>query len=336
MSLHMNESEAIFHGRIKQCHVQRERMAELISYYQQGNAILLSSTEELTDLQDALEQDKLNFSNDMVIDMIIEYVQQQRDDNDFGQILQKLKIASIDDHCSPGLAYPKYSDDSYYIEISQDISKRMRLLGDLLAVLFMLEESLQSDEEQALSVLLQASRQRYLEGEEFPPAYNIAQLLMAKCDQQYGDNFTDRYVAYAREIYEMAMAFLIGHEIGHHFYGHTVQKPALGEKSQIAELKADGFALDFAFCYLKSAYFNENHVYGIHMFTGVYIPLLASQQLCNNIFLGTNSHPALITRLVGVQRGLHKIIDESAWRETQHYRNTLCQLIDFPLNSIQN
>ena len=107
-------------------------------------------------------------------------------------------------------------------------------------------------------------------------------------------------------------------------------------KTDIAELKADGFALDFAFCYLKSAYFNENHVYGIHMFTGVYIPLLASQQLCNNIFLGTNSHPALITRLVGVQRGLHKIIDESAWRETQHYRNTLCQLIDFPLNSIQN
>jgi hypothetical protein len=57
-------------------------------------------------------------------------------------------------------------------------------------------------------------------------------------------------------------------------------------KSQMAELMADSFAIKFAFKYMGNAYPNDENLYGIHFFAGVYLPLIASAKICKNVFEG--------------------------------------------------
>lgn len=327
----MDESNEIFNDRISKAHVQREEFEEFVSLCKTGKAISGMSLEELNLFCSELEKDQVSFSNDMVVDMIIDFVRKNTKDDKLLKIFQHMKIAVVDDSNNIiSRAYPKYIDGSYYIEIGEDIDKRIRLLSDIFALLFMCNEcDKHKGEYLIIPKLLTVCKDRYIKNDELTNDFNDIQIKLMLWDAFYNEGFTDRFVAYSREINEMALAFLVGHEIGHHYYGHTEKKPKSGNDSKIAELKADGFALEFAVEYLQSAYKNDDDIYGIHFFAGVYLPLIVSAVLSEDICEDDMNHPAIIKRLVGVQRGLKKIIEISAWNEVQEYRRLLLDIIEF-------
>jgi hypothetical protein len=305
-------------------------MEEFSRLCKEGKAISGIREEELDSLVQDLADDKLDYSNDTVIDMIIKDVLKNPTDEKLATILQNTKIGNIDNNGIVGIAYPKYIDDTYYIEIGEETERRIRLLSDVFAVLFMFNEKLCDTEYAILWNLLVATKNRYDVNEEFTDDFSMVQIYMIRYDKLYKNNFTDKYVAYSRKIHEMAMAFLVGHEIGHHYYGDTVIKPEPGLKSQMAELMADSFAIEFAFKYMGNAYPNDENLYGIHFFAGVYLPLIASAKICKNVSEDSENHPAIVKRLVGVQRGLKKILASEAWEETKRYRDCLMKLVEFP------
>ncbi len=327
----MNEADEVFNVQISMAHVQREKMEKFAQLCKEGKAISGISEEELASIIQDLNNDEVSYSNDMVVDMIIKYVLENTNEEKLTTILGNIKIANVERKEVIGSAYPQYMDGSYYVEIGEDIEKRICLLSDVFAVLFMFNEKLVGMENVILCELLKATKNRYFMNEEFTEDFNSVQVYMMICDNTYKDDFTDRYIAYAREIYEMAIAFLIGHEIGHHYYGDTIGKPKQGMERKIAELKADAFALDFAFKYLENSYPNKENIYGIHFFAGTYVPLIASASICKNIFEDGENYPSILKRLLGVQKGLQKILTLTSWEETKKYRDFLLKIIQFPL-----
>lgn len=331
----MSESDDIFLSRAKEAHIQYERTKALFEKCHNGDAFSGISEQEEQSLLDELANDSLTFSNDMLIDMILNSVRGSSIDEQLLDIINKLKINNISDGGAVvGRAYPKYADGSYYIEIGRDIDKRIQILSDLFAVFFMYNENLNRIESIVLIKLLTANLQRYIKNEESNDFFNAVQKGVIFCDIISDNGFAEKYVSYSREIQEMAMAFLLGHEIGHHYFGHTSRKndPEDVEPDiwKLKELKADSFGVEFAFNYLKNSYKSNESKYGIHQFAGLFIPLIASAPLNEkNKLEDTGIHPSLLKRMVLVQRMLGKMLDEKGFSEVKKMVITLCDMIDF-------
>jgi hypothetical protein len=324
----MDEAKDVFNNRISSPHIQRKEMNEFVALLKEGKAISGLSEHEVNSILLELQNDKVLYSNDMVVDMIIGYVAKENQNTKLLKIIKRIHAAIVNDKNIVGRAYPRYSDNSYYIEIGKDIDKRIRLLSDLLAVIFMTKEkNKHKEEKKILPKLLEVCKHRYADNIENLDEFDLIQKQLILLDRFYGNRFTDRYVQYSREINEMALAFFIGHEIGHHYYEHTSEKLSTELERKLAELQADEFALCFSFQYLQTAYKNIDNVYGIHFFVGIYLPLIASTGLCKSICKDDASHPSIIKRLLGVQRGLKKKIDKTAWNNVQEYRRVLLKNI---------
>lgn len=333
----MKYSKEVFNDRIKEAHIQREEVRLFNQLCQEGKAISGLEKEEYEALLKDLDNDNVEYSNDMVIDMILGYVIKSTSDLKLKGILENIKIANISgDDSIIGRAYPKYLDGSYYIEVGRDIEKRIRLLSDIFAVLFMFNEKLKVIEYLVLHELLNANIQRFNKNEENNDSYNKVQLNMIYCDKVIGDGFSDKYVAYAREIYEISIAFFVGHEIGHHYYGHTDKDSKSITKDKIKELMADSYGIGFAFDYLESAYANSKRSYGIHQFAGIYIPLIVSSYLCDDIFEDKKSHPSIVKRLLGVQMRLQELLDEEGYQEVEKYILELYEIIEYRKKFFKN
>ena len=86
------------------------------------------------------------------------------------------------------------------------------------------------------------------------PEYGYAQYWMKFVDDNFDKNFTDLLVYYGREIYEMAVAFIFGHELGHHFLGHTeTDNISNRDNSWDKEYEADQFGIKFALEYMRAS-----------------------------------------------------------------------------------
>ncbi len=313
----MSEAGYIFNARKKEAHIQFEEMNKFIKLCEEGKAISGISEKEEKELISELEKDVVNYSNDMVVDMIIDYVIKTTEDERLFEILQNIRIANIDEDNITGRSYPKYYDGSYYIEISRKMDRQIRLLSDFFAVFYMSNKNLTFIENLILDELLNVNLQRFNSDTDNTEEYNEVQIHMMCCEKLLESDFTEKYIAYAREINEMALAFLVGHEIGHHYLGHTDYDNANKEDDKIKELKADEYGIEFAFEYLKSAYPNDESRYGIHHLAAVYIPLIVSVHFCNNIFEEGEKHPSIIKRLIGVQIKLKKMLDEDGFYNVQ-------------------
>lgn len=329
----MSESKEVFVGRIKERHIQLEEMKKFYELCHRGMAILGVTEEEQMDLINSLENDNVEHSNDMVIEMILDFVMKISKEEKLLQILRKIRVANIEDNSIVGRSYPKYFDNSYYIEIGRKMERQIRLLSDVFAVFFMYNEEPTFLEKIILKELLKANLQRFKEDKEHNHDYGEVQLHMMYCDKFMEHGFTDKYIAYAREIHEVALAFFIGHEVGHHYLGHTDPENTVQDDNKIKELKADCYGIDFAFQYLKSAYSNEEESYGIHQLAAVYIPMVVSAYFCDNIFDEGNTHPSVIKRLLGVQLKLKRILDNKGFNEVQKYIANLYETIEFPITS---
>lgn len=329
--LNMSEAREVFDERKGEAHIQFEETRKFFELCQEGKAISGITEEEQIKLIEDLENDSVNYSNDMVIDMIIDYVIAITKEEKLLEILKNIKVGNIDDENIIGTSYPKYYDGSYYIEIGRKMERQIRLLSDVFAVLYMFNEKLSCIEYSILYKLLMVNLQRFNNDEEYTEDYNEVQSYMISYDNLLQSDFTDKYVAYAREIHEMAIAFFIGHEIGHHYYGHTEkQVDKIQEDSRIKEIKADSYGMEFAFEYLKSAYPCDEERYGIHQFAAVYIPLIVSMRFCEDILKDGAKHPSIIKRLLGVQKKLEKEIDKEGFEEVQKDISKLCEIIKIP------
>ena len=155
-------------------------------------------------------------------------------------------------------------------------------------------------------------RDRFQTASDETKEYNEIQYDMAQYEKS-GNNFTDVYITYSREINEIALATLIGHEIGHHYLGHTDSDNENSENAKIKELKADEFGIEFAFRYLESAYSNDTSSYSIHQLVAIYVPLIVSVQMVGksefNIFKDQKEHPAIIKRIAKINLTLSKVLD---------------------------
>lgn len=328
----MSTSEDMFKDRIvTDLHIQREEVNNWYKAFQDGKFIIGISEDELQKLLQDLNNDCVNRSNDMVIEMIINNVMENTNNTRLKKILENIHIANIaNDNSVLGKAYGKYYDGSYYVEIGRNISKKMILLSDLFAVLFMYKEDIGIIEKILLDELLDANIQRLKTDQEFNENFNSVQLRMILFEQMSGNNnFTDNYVANTREIYETAMAFFIGHEIGHHFLGHTDPSIPNEQDPKIKEILADFFGVDFSFKFLQRAYFNDKGSYGIHQFAGILIPIIVSKYFCNDIFSDDLTHPSIIKKFYFIQRKLKTKLTETAWKDVEHYINKLFEIVPF-------
>lgn len=313
----MSEARDVFNDRKKEVHIQREEMHNFLKLCQEGKAISGISEEEQKELICNLEKDTVSYSNDMVIDMIIDYVIKETEDEKLLRILENIKIANIDEDHIIGKSYSKYFDGSYYIEIGRKMDRQIRLLSDLFAVFYMFNENVTFNEKLILYELLKVNLQRFNLDTEYTEDYNEVQIHMMLCDNLLESDFTDNYVAYAREINEMALAFLVGHEIGHHYLGHTDCTNMNKEDDKIKELKADNYGIEFAFEYLKCAYQKDEARQGIHQLSAVYIPLIVSVHFCNDIFKDGEKHPAIFKRLLEVEVKLKELLNKDRFYNVQ-------------------
>lgn len=173
----MHESDEVFYNRIDESHVQFEETKKLLEKCRNREMVTgLSQIEEQSILND-LRQDELVYSNDMIIDWVIRAVRKSSNDDKLNELLDKLKVSNISDNVI-GRAYQQYSDGSYYIEIGREMYKRLLILSDLLAVLFMQEEELTKDESFILEILLKVNLERYDKNEDITYAYSLAQRLI--------------------------------------------------------------------------------------------------------------------------------------------------------------
>lgn len=327
----MSESRDIFRNRIDKIHVQREEMNDFYKLVQEGCAISGLDDVELDKLIEDLNNDCVVRSNDMVIEMIIDDVMKNNNDTVLNKLLQNINIGYVSNDMEViGRAYPKYFDESYYIEVGENICKKMLLLSDIFGVLFMPKNSSNFIEKIILEELLHSTIIRFQSGDEYPQPFNQVQLHMISYDKlSMNGCFTDHYVAYSREIYEMALAFFIGHEIGHHYLKHTDKSIKNEQQPKVKELMADLFAVDFAFKFMQNSYFSDNGFYGIHQFCGVFVPLIASSCFCKNIFEDDKNHPSIVHRIHVIQQKVKGKICEDAWTDVNEYISNLMTLIRF-------
>lgn len=204
------------------------------------------------------------------------------------------------------------------------------LLSDLFAIFFMYKKDIESTEKSLLDELLYANTQRFHTNEDTNESYNLVQIKTMIFHRMAGnDNFTNKYVAYAREIYEVSIAFFIGYEIGYHYYEHTNPSVKSSQDVKIKEYMADDYGVNFAITYLQSLYANDDNRYGIYQFAGIDIPLIASSYFCDDILLDGETHPAIAKRFCKIQKYLKIKIEKKAYQEVENYIGELYKTIKF-------
>ena len=299
----MRESMNVFNDRIDKIHIQRDEINEFNKLYQEGKFFPGIKKEEFEKLLSDLDNDRVEYSNDMIIEVIIKNVREHTNDLRLKDILENINIANISNSPIIASAYPKYYDGP-------------------------VETSL-------LNELLNANIVRFNNNEKFNEISNIIQMKMIDFNKSKGnDDFTDNYVTCTLEIYEMAIATLIGHEIGHHYFMHTDENIKNNEDNKIKEFKADCYGVDFSIDYLQSAYKNNKSAYRIHQFAGIYIPLIASSCFCDNIFEDGKKHPSIKKRLDNIQIKLGERLDEKEHQKVNKYISKLCEIIKLGENVI--
>lgn len=253
-----------------------------------------------------------------------------------GELLDNIQIAYItDDNGIIASAYPKYSDGSLYVEIGSKIKERIFILADLFAIQFLKNESLNEREYFLLDSLQKSNVERYISNSKITDNYNRIQISILIHEKLVGsEKFSDNYVAYSREIYEMALAFLIGHEIGHHHYGHTDWNAKNEDDPKLKELKADLFGIEFAMTYLKNSYPSDEKRYGLHQFAGIYIPIIASAELCSNIFEDGKCHLSIYKRIEIINHKLEQIIDSESFESIRGYIFQLLNDVQFERHAL--
>lgn len=257
------KAQKLFEEKIDKRHIQREEVEMLLEKIKIGEAISLSAPEDIARLKHDLDMDKLVYSNDMVLDMVLDKVRKHTQDSDVRDFIDSVKIGNIQDFIS-GSAYQKCSDNSHYSELGLYFLQTIQYVSDIAASLFINEEIKINPLHSYALLKMNLALVEAIDNKEdvlYIPEYGYAQYWMKFVDDNFDKYFTDLLVYYGREIYEMAVAFILGHELGHHFLGHTeTDNISNRDNSWDKEYEADQFGIKFALEYMRASIEEEDYV----------------------------------------------------------------------------
>ncbi len=260
--------------RTKMKMVQKEKLERLIAYAKNNNLPLGASEERLTALLNSLENDEQNlqYSNDTEIDMIISKVCVYTNNENLRSFLRTIKAENLTliDIVLRGFqseriqawAYPS-NDDSHGVIATRLLLKKLEQLSNVASTIFLRDYFRLENTCTAVSQFLVSTVYAYDHDsdEDFDETYAYAQGLLTEADQNQA-HFTDYLVYFAREVYESAVAFIVGHEIGHHFLGHVgnLLKQDISDynNNHIEEFSADDFGVYFTVKYMQACLFEGN------------------------------------------------------------------------------
>lgn len=321
----MTASKDFFYRRIDKDHVQYSQMEDFLNKCKNGEAISGLGKGELEQLVSDLSNDDVNYSNDMVIDMILKCLVKNTEDNKLKKLLNHINAGNVNYNNIIATSYNKFYDGSSYFEIGRDIDKKVRLFCDLVATFVFSQEKLADKEENVLVQrilweLMIANIDRVRKNEEYTNEYGLVQLIMMKCDMVLKGGFTDRYVKISREMNEVALCFLLCHEIGHLYYEH--EKCNDSSKNKDMEFLADEFAVERVFEYIKWGFQQEE----VYLFIAVYIIFFVSSFYCDMNKEQVN-HASLNRRTENINSIMEGKLDENIYDLVVNYINAMRVLI---------
>lgn len=281
--------------------------------------------EEIDKLLESLRIDEkeLLYSNDSIVDMIVKDIIQFAAENDiYKRFLTKVDVES--QFGSRSMASTSgLENGKFKISAGEEFFTAIQTVSDIAGMLPLLEEFPDSQWKCcdfyiqfpiALTKLLDNPLMKLTDNKN----YVSSNQLLKNIDENIYSNFCDYLLYYGREICEVAMASLIGHEIGHNYLGHLSSKTqghlnleCLHEldnenDSWIMEYNADAFGIDFAIRYIVSSLKKGNNFefplkynvfYAIdYRLLGLPILLLASENYNKKGAEGDDRHPPLVKR----------------------------------------
>lgn len=281
--------------------------------------------EEIDKLLESLRIDEkaLLYSNDSIVDMIVKDIIEFAAENDiYRRFLTKVDVESQFGNRSMA-STSGLENGKFKISAGEEFFTAIQTVSDIAGMLPLFEEFPDSQWKCydfyiqfsiALTKLLDNSLMKLTDNKN----YVYSNQLLKDIDEKIYPNFCDYLLYYGREICEVAMASLIGHEIGHNYLGHLSGKAqghlnleCLHELdnenySWIMEYNADAFGIDFAIRYIVSSLkkgnnfefpLKDNVFYAIdYRLLGLPILLLASENYNKKGAEGDASHPPLVKR----------------------------------------
>lgn len=318
-----SDAEIKFEMEITKKRVHQEILEAMLEKVDRDEAIILFELDEVEQIIHDLKKTDSPYSNDEQLDMIVDKVQRYTNDDKLKKLIKMGKIANIQVFTGAH-AHQRLPDGSYYTDVSQIFLDVIRQVSDIAACLFIQDViNLKPIHMEVLLNYMYALVEalEYRESEMYVPEYGNVQCCMKIIDDNLNEPFSDLLIYYGREIYEMAMAYIIGHEIGHHYLGHT-------EKNNInqcydylgKEYAADQFGLKFSLEYMWASIresdemLSDNYKY-IHedvryRILGVFVALISSRIYSKDSVIETKKHPSLQNRKEKVWEYINSCFDE--------------------------
>lgn len=309
------DSEYIFNNLKQTSHLQLEMIKQLITDH---NDCEILNKNELEEIVRQLENDKLYYSNDTIVDYIMTKVFEATQNEEKKDVIRKTRIMvdSKSDEVKYAKAYQEYDDESYLVHIGKDMYSKLELISFIIGnIVMLMNVNLTQSERILLHMILEIN---LLQITDLNIGADKIDELLYLHDKSVNADFSSLYAKYTNEVFEVALSFLIGHEIGHHYYydtrnkydrlieGGNNQNPILSpEDPRTCELVADEFAVVFTFEYILGN--NGKEEVKVHQGCAIFATFIASALLCNPLLTG-EKHPSLLLRMHMVKEQWKKIL----------------------------
>ena len=246
--------------------IQLNEIYDLINYAKKNNLPLAVPEEELQNLIERLKKDSKNlkYSNDDFIDMVIDKVQRNTKNSALSEFLKTVNIKNIPLGRMNACAY--YSaGEKHEVKADCKFLRSFQQLSDIAGVILIYDICREKTDEllcnfylQYLAALVYAFDNKL--NENYEPSYQYAEYLLSKVDEKR-KNFSDCMMYFSREVFESALAFIVGHEIGHHYNGDIEQliiRNFSPDEYKTREYAADDFGVIFALEYMNASISDGN------------------------------------------------------------------------------
>lgn len=324
----MNIAKEVFYGMNEVDNIQLDFLKEAIRKNEDKCIINLKEIEEVIDM---VSNDELDYSNETSIDMIIKGIVNNTSNNELKELLENtfVVVGTVKKDVM-ARAYPRYEDNSYLVELGRDICLDMNNMADILACIILIREY-KNKHMEILHLLLEYNLKKLGQDND-----QINQQIDALVYNYGDDEFLELYVKVSREIIEVANAFLVGHEIGHHYYGHTTNRYnelvsfndleseiESADDPRLNELLADKFAVTFVYEFLIAYDSSINVQQGC----GYFIPFLVTA-LNGSVLKGGETHPSLWIRILLVKDHLTKVFEANSNEIINLIIGELCNVLN--------
>lgn len=304
---------------------QLQQLEDLLYEIEDAGLTVGISQEEIDKLLASLRIDEktLLYSNDSIVDMILKDIIQFAAENDtYRQFLTKVDVESQFGNRSMA-STSGLKNGKFKISAGEEFFIAIQTVSDIAGMLALLEEFPDSQWKCcdfyfqfpiALTRSLDNPAIKLMDNKN----YVYSNQLLKDIDESIYPNFGDYLIYYGREICEVAMASLIGHEIGHNYLGHLsgkaqgylnlecIQEFGNENDSWFMEYSADAFGVDFAIRYIVSSLrkgknfefpLKDEVFYAIdYRLLGLSVLLVASENYNRIGAEGDDSHPPLVKR----------------------------------------